>query len=540
MRIFLLWRILRILSTALRIWYAYRILLFLRWFLSRKAYQEALHRLHRRSAARIREQALSLRGVLIKVGQFLSARIDVLPEEYTQELAVLQDEVPPAPYEAIRERIREELGRNPEELFKEFDPHPIASASLGQVHTARLPSGERVAIKVQYPGIEEVVEADLRALRYLVQFLHRRYRNLHFDLLYTEFSKLLHDELNYIQEGRNAERFRNNFRDHPRIVVPRVYWDYTTLRVLTLEYVEGIKINQFEKIQRAGIPLEEVSALLVESYMIQVFQHRFFHGDPHPGNLFVQPGPKLVFVDFGLMQPISPRMHQALREAALAIIDRDIPRIVDALVDLGFVSRTEDIRGIEQVVTHFMETYRDISPRELRYVDLQGLGREIQEVLRTYPTIQIPNHFILVGRTVGMLNGLNSRLNPNLNIIELARRFGKPFILGEVRPLWEQWVQEGRDLLRTLRCLPHQIEAFLRQAQREGVTTLMINKELTGTLSQIHHLGHRIITGVLVLGLLGMAFYLDQQGYRWLAGLTGGLGGLLGLAYLWDFFRWGR
>ena len=533
----LLWRIFRILLTAGRIWYGYRLLAFLRFFLGRKTYQTLLSRIHRRNAVRIREQAVALRGVLIKIGQFLSARVDFLPEEYTSELSRLQDEVPPVPYETICDRIREELGREPEEIYESFEKIPIASASLGQVHRAVLPGGIQAAVKVQYPRIEEVVEADLQAVRILIRFLKRQFRNIRFDVLYQEFSRILRDELNYIQEGRNADLFRTHFAKDPRIVVPRVFWETTTLRVLTLEFVEGIKITRFDEIRRRGISLPEVAALLVESYVIQIFEHRFFHGDPHPGNLFIQEGPRLVFVDFGLMQRITPAMHEGLRMAAEGIVHREIPEIARAMVDLGFIPRTEDPRGIEEVVAHFMEGYRDISPKEFRNVDLHALGREVREILRDHPYLQLPNNFILIGRTVGMLNGLNSQLDPNLNIIDLAKPHAGKFMKEETSGAAGWILREAREAGRSALALPRQLDDFLTTANRDGVTTIMVNRELTDTLGKIYRLGHRLIAAGLILGLTAAYIYFRRTGLSLESWITGGFALILGILFVRTFWR---
>lgn len=220
----------------------------------------------------------------------------------------------------------------------------------------------RVAVKVQYPEIEQIVEIDLRAIRWIVWVLQKVMTNIRFDVLYTEFSKIVHKELDYFVEARQAEQFHKNFASDPRIVVPKVLWNYTTGRILTLEFVEGIKISRTEEIRRAGIDTKSVATLLVESYMKQILQHRFFHGDPHPGNLFVQPGPRLVFVDFGLMQQIDTGVHRGMEKMMIAIIDREITGIARALLDLGFIARTERMEDIENVVRFFMDRYRDISP----------------------------------------------------------------------------------------------------------------------------------------------------------------------------------
>ncbi|MGH7255882.1 MAG: ABC1 kinase family protein, partial [Nitrospirales bacterium] len=259
--------------------------------LSRRLAEARRGRLHRRTARHFVRTATRLGGVLIKVGQFLSTRVDVLPEAFTEELAKLQDRVPPVDYPVIRARLREELGQDPETVFIHFVPTPLAAASLGQVHEAMLPNGARVAVKVQYPAISELVETDLRALGWATKLLQWWVPTIRFDLLHQEFCHLLSQELDYLQEGRSADTFRANFSGDPRIVVPRIFWEFTTPRVLTLEFIDGIKITNVEELTAKGVSLPALARLVVDAYMVQLLEHRFFHGDPHPGNLFVQPHP---------------------------------------------------------------------------------------------------------------------------------------------------------------------------------------------------------------------------------------------------------
>ncbi len=466
-------------------------------------------KLHYKNALRLKDTTLALKGLLIKIGQFMSARVDILPDAYIEVLSQLQDQVPPSPFPEIRERIIRELGEAPETLFETFDEIPIASASLGQVHEATLKcdpdseetSGKRVAVKVQYPYIDTLVQTDLKALRTISWVLQKIFKNIRFDILYKEFSRIVHYELNYITEGRQAEQFEKNFSDDDRIVVPKVIWRYTTYHVLTLEFMEGIKISQLDQIKTAGIDLEKVATLLTESYMRQILQHRFFHGDPHPGNLFVQPGPRLVYVDFGLMQTISPEMHRGMQKMIMAIIDREVPAIAQGLLDLGFIVRSEQINDIEKAVYFFMDRYRDLPPRAFKQITITQIAEDLGTLFKVYPSLQIPNHFILVGRTAGMLNGLCAQLAPGLNIIELAKPHAKHFAVPD------DWAKDffikGKDVLSALSELPVILRDFLEYANRGSIKTEMHSDDLTGILTKIYRLAYRTI---LVATIAGTAF----------------------------------
>jgi predicted unusual protein kinase regulating ubiquinone biosynthesis (AarF/ABC1/UbiB family) len=249
----------------LRVLLSYKLLGFLNILASPKVRHERLKQLHARNAIMLREHMIKMRGVLIKIGQFMSSRVDILPEEYTDELSKLQDQVPPAPFSDITKRITEELGHM-DEVFSSFDEIPIASASLGQVHQACLRDGDCIVVKVQYPGIDEVIAADMKTLKFVIRILRLLYRQINLDVIYSEFSRIVSEELDYIQEGKNAETFARNFENNPKIKIPLVYWPFTTSKVLTLEYLSGIKITDIELIDRQGIDRKEVARILAEAY----------------------------------------------------------------------------------------------------------------------------------------------------------------------------------------------------------------------------------------------------------------------------------
>ncbi len=537
-------------TRAIRIcWLAFQILLdyfiftIVSPFLSRERGKRWKENIHKKNALRLQQTALSLKGLLIKVGQFMSARVDLLPESYTQTLSLLQDQVPPAPFPGIQARFIEELGAPPSSIFQTFNENPIASASLGQVHEATLKSalaehqsvGTRVAVKIQYPKIESIVETDLKAIRSIIWVLQKIFPRIRFDILYSEFSKIVHQELNYVDEAHHAEQFRKNFEGDDRIIVPDVIWPFTTKRVLTLQFVEGIKINRFDKIKEAGIDTTSVATLLVESYMKQILQHRFFHGDPHPGNLFVQPGPRLVFVDFGLMQPIAPSIHRGIEKMILAIIDRENSGITHALLDLGFISRSEKIEDVENVVRFFMDRYRDIAPRSFKNITITQVAQDLETLFHVYPSLQIPNHFILFGRTAGMLNGLCSQLDPSLNIIELAKPHAKKFISPT------DWLSEifskGQEIVSSLLELPVALRTLVDLSNRGHFRTEMHSEDLTQILSKIYRLAYRTIltTFIVVMTLLYRNIVHD---HRSLEGILLSISILLSsLILLLSFFR---
>jgi predicted unusual protein kinase regulating ubiquinone biosynthesis (AarF/ABC1/UbiB family) len=461
--------------------------------------QERLKRLHAKNARMLRRRMIEMRGVLIKIGQFMSSRVDILPEEYTDELSKLQDQVPPAPFPDIAQRVTEELGPM-DEVFSSFDETPIASASLGQVHKACLRDGDCIVVKVQYPGIEEVIAADMKALKFVIRILRVLFRQINLDVIYSEFARIVMEELNYLQEGKNAETFARNFAENKRIAIPMVYWPFTTSKVLTLEYLEGIKITDFDLIDEQGIDRKEVGRILAEAYAQMFFVDGLFHGDPHPGNIFVRPGPGVILVDFGMVDRISAPRREALRRAFTAIVDRDGLGFVRALVDMGFIPLTKDIQPLVQFVERILLKYRDMSASEFKAMDIDELGRDIQEALQLNTAIQIPNDFILFGRVVGMLNGLGSRLDPDTNIIEIAAPFAKRFIKSEEftpAGMLKNAATTGRALVK----LPKLLADFLVTTGRGETRVEITSRDIVEELRKISRIGRGFILSILIVGL---------------------------------------
>jgi len=494
----------------LRVLLGYKLFAVYNMFASPVHREERLKRLHTRTARLLRVRMLELRGIFIKIGQFLSSRVDLLPEEYTSELSKLQDQVPPADITEIMKRVVQEIGP-PEEVFSSFDETPIASASLGQVHRACLRDGECIAVKVQYPGIEEVIAADIWTLSFIIKILKVLYRRINLDVIYSEFSRIIREELDYIQEGKNAEAFARNFAANPKIRIPAVYWPFTTSKVLTLEFLEGIKITDFDRIDAQGIDRKEAARILAGAYCQMFFSDGLFHGDPHPGNIFVRPGPEIILVDFGMVDRISPPKKEGLRRAFTAVVDRDALGLVRALVDMGFIPLTRDIQPLVQFTERILQKYRDISPSEFKAMDIEEMGNDIVEALQLNPSIQIPNDFILFGRVVGMLNGLASQLDPDTNIIEIATPFAKRFIMSEelsAAGALKQAVSTGRALIG----LPKQLAEFLVTTSRGETRVEITSRDVVGELKSIARIGKGFILALLTTGagLAAAAFRINH------------------------------
>jgi predicted unusual protein kinase regulating ubiquinone biosynthesis (AarF/ABC1/UbiB family) len=438
-----------------------------------------------RAAREFRALAIDMGGVLIKLGQFMSARVDVLPPQVTQELAGLQDEVPPESLEAILTVIEAEMGPV-DHFFEFFDREVQAAASLGQVHRARLAGGEPVVVKVQRPGIKQLIDVDLAAVRMVLRWVGRYppiRRRMDLTALLDEFARTLYEELDYLAEARNAETFAANFSRDPFIYIPVPYWTHTTRRVLTLEDVGSIKIVDFEAIEASGIERSAVAQRLFRAYLQQIFYDGFFHADPHPGNLFVHPldgeGDNgglpghpfyLVFVDFGMVGRIAPTVKKHLRDLAIGMGTRDPARVVRAYEHMGFLLPEADLELIQRATARVFESFWGISMGEFSQLDydvLRDFTHEFRDLLYDMP-FQVPQDFIYLGRTFGILSGMATQLDPDFNVFAESMPFTRQLISEETAGGWKGLWQEVAQWGRTLATLPFQLDAVLdKTAQGE-------------------------------------------------------------------------
>jgi predicted unusual protein kinase regulating ubiquinone biosynthesis (AarF/ABC1/UbiB family) len=437
---------------------------------------------------RFRTLAVDMGGVMIKLGQFLSSRVDVLPPEITEELAGLQDEVPPVPFADIQGVLEAELG-DIAQHFSEVEIEPVAAASLGQAHRAWLVSsassrtnrGPSVVVKIQRPAIEDLVRTDMAALNVVARWA-MRYRPIrkraNVPALMNEFSTTLWEELDYVSEADNAERFAEIFAGSDDIIIPAVYRQHSTGRVLVLEDVSGIKIDDIESISAEGVDTSEVAELVLDAYFQQIFKEGFFHADPHPGNLFVVPyGPKrsqsdgssrpfrISFVDFGMVGHIEQLMGDNLRRVLVSVTQRDARGLTEAFNDLGFFLPGTDLERIAEAQERILEQLWGRNLLELSQPDPQEmheLGREFRDLLFEFP-FQVPQDFIFLGRALGMLSGLASLLDPDINPWHLTERYGREIISS--REAWDVSLSALTEWLKLFVFLPSQLNRVLVAAE---------------------------------------------------------------------------
>lgn len=508
-------------------------------------------------ARRFRMMAVELGGMQIKLGQFLSSRADIIPDVVRRELTGLQDEVPPAPAGHVLEVILEELGAPPSEIFRSFETECVAAASLGQVHYAVLHDGREVAVKVQRPWIDKIIEVDLSAVTWVVRLI-KNYppirRRADLEALLAEFARVLVQELDYVQEARSAATFRQNFANHPGIYIPEPIFELTTRRVLVMERISGVKITDLHTLDQLGVSRLELASRLNNCYLKQFFIDGFFHADPHPGNLFVRvetslaprkptapPVPTsnngyhaieaelpidtappevpsgtpftLIFVDFGMVGRLPPQTMEVMRQGVLGLATNDADRILNALEQLNMILPGADRRTIKSAIETMLRYSFNRTVRELTNLDVEAIMAETKDLIYDLP-FQIPQDLLYLGRALSMVAGLATEIYPDINLFEELRPFARAMLAQEQRNgNWlEKFQQEITELGQILLALPRQMDAYYRAANRGELQTRSDLSRLERSMKRVERATDRLMGGMLATGLFLGGVQLRTRG----------------------------
>lgn len=474
-----------------------------------------------RFARRFHVLAVELGGLMIKVGQFMSSRLDVLPPEITAELEGLQDEVPPVPFPAIRALAEEELGSPLDVVFTSVEATPIAAASLGQAHGAKLLSGdaantglESVVVKVQRPGIDAIVAVDLAALRKVGGWLSRIRlvaNRANVPALVEEFAQTSLEEIDYLHEAANAERFAAEFDGDNRVAVPGVVWERTTRRVLTLEDVTAIKITDAEGLRAAGIDPAEVAPVFASVMFDQLFTNGFFHADPHPGNIFITPNGdassehpwKLTFIDFGMMGEVPPQTRSGLRKLLIAAAARDGKGLVAAISDIGVLVPSADTAGLERAMTQLFARFGGMGFAELREVDqreFRDFAVEFGDVVRSLP-FQLPENFLLIIRAMSLTSGVCSSLDPGFNLWDSVEPYAAKLLRDERGNLAKDVAGQALDAASVALRLPKRLDGLVTRIEDGSlsVATPRLERQVARLIRMAQRVASALIFGALLI-----------------------------------------
>jgi ubiquinone biosynthesis protein len=451
--------------------------------------------------AHFRQALEELGPTFVKMGQVLSTRPDLLPPAYVAELSKLQDSVPPMPWEAVRDAISQELGRPPEEVFSSINPEPLGAASLGQVHAATLVDGTEVVFKVQRPNIQPTIATDLEILQALAPAAQRTPEGQIHDFVAEadDFAYTLNNELDYRLEGRNADRFRANFADEPHVHVPHVYWEHTTPRLLVMERIQGVKIDDVAALDGAGYDRHQVAEHGARMIVKAVLEDGFFQADPHPGNFVVMPGEVIGVMDFGRMGYLRDRDRYDVINLYSAVVSLDSDSIVDLLVRLGAAGTEVDRKGLSRDIERVLSNYYNVSIGDIR---IQGLSEVGMPIIRRYH-LRLPSNMVLLVQTLAMMQGVAITLDPDFDIWG----FSEPYVrqmtwrLALPRRGWGYTLfRQVQELSNLIASLPRMGNRLLEKAEGGGLLQIGL-KDTDAIMKQLDRLVTRLALTLLLAAL---------------------------------------
>jgi len=455
-------------------------------------------------AERLRLALEELGTTFIKFGQILSTRYDIVPEEFIKELVKLQDQVPPFDYSEVKRVIETEFGKGIGEIFLSFDPEPIAAASIGQVHRARLPGGEEVVVKVMRPGIERIIEIDLSILMSLARFADKHVKEIRsYNVVgfVEEFSRIIRLEIDYIHEAQNADRFYMNFEGSITVRIPGVYWKYITEHTLTMEYLEGIKVSDLEQLEAAGHDKKRISNILTNAYLKMIFEDGFYHADPHPGNILVSRDETIVFLDFGIAGYIDPILRENLADIMIAIRKNDIDLLIESIIELGLISHIgAESSTLRIELEELVNRYYGLS---VRFIDPIRFLQELISIIAKSRG-RITTNVMLLSKTLSMVDEIDRKLDPDYNFAELAEpylnkmvreRTGISYLTGETTKI--AW-----DFIRLIKAFPKRINHILAQAEKGTLKIELEHQGLETVIEELDIVSNRLSFSLIISALI--------------------------------------
>lgn len=499
-------------------------------------------------AERLRLALEELGPTFIKLGQLLSTRPDLIPLEYIDELKKLQDSVPAVSTDEIKRHIKSELGETADTLFKNFEPQPLAAASIAQVHRGILKTGEQVVFKIRRPGIQRVVDTDvdiLKGLSYLVENHLPGGDMYDTNGLVKEFERAINRELDFSREGRTIERFSTNFAQDETVRFPRVHWEFTNRKVLTLDYLDGIKVSHLDELQQAGHDLKEIARRGADSFLKQVFEHGLFHADPHPGNIYVLPDNVIGLFDFGMVGRLDDDLKLQLTELLLSVLERDVDHIISQLLYSGDLHDETNTKKLKHDLSEFIDDYYDLLLQEIK---VGKMLIDFIQILTEYQ-IKLPSNMMLLARALIAIEGVGRQLDPSFNMIEQVRPFAERIVRERYTPS-----NLAKDLIRTLqsyhalgKSLPKDIKEFINRVNRNKFKIDLEHRGLERLITDLDKSTNRISFSLVIAALvIGSSLIMQTDkgpmlfGFPALGLLGYTIAGLLGLGLAIAILRSGR
>ena len=465
-------------------------------------------------AYNLRRSLVEMGPTFIKLGQVLSTRSDILPPAFIEQLELLQDKVPALPYEQIKKQLQAQIGE-PTRVFAEFDRQPLAAASLGQVHRARLQTGEQVIVKVQRPSIENKVEDDLQIIVKLARMVESKSpeaRRLGLVAMIEDYARMFLRELDYAREARNTDRVYQNFAADERVVIPRIFWEYTTDKVLTEEYIEGVKLNDIAEIKRRGWDVRRISHLGTEAFLSQIVMHGFFQADPHPGNILIIDENRIAFIDFGEIGILSNQRLVSIGELMISISKQDMDKAIATLQDMGmFAEMTGNLDDFQE---DFEDLVKSVTNASLGKIDLNRLRKELMSLSYRYQ-LKLPAYLTSLFKALITIEGVGKKLDPGYDFMETTRPLAEKAYRERIKPenIKELLRRKYYRDVRPLGSLPGNFNYLIKNAA-EGKFNVQIQMELSDrTYHRLSQLASRLSVSLIITGVLVGSALLFQSSH---------------------------
>jgi ubiquinone biosynthesis protein len=540
-------RFIKAYGTSLRILLSYGWILLLGRFIGEGWQLRKMDHAHLRNAKRLKNMILELRGLYIKVGQLISIMSNFLPEKFRDELEGLQDKISPRPYDEIAARILAELGDSPEIIFKSFNKEPIASASLAQVHEAYLHDGSKVAVKVQYMDIEKLAKLDLKTLQRILKLTERIFHVKGITTNFEQIREMIMDELDFKKEAQHIETIASNFKKDPNIKFPHVVHQLSTNRVLTTGFMEGIKVTNLEYLEEYKIDRESLAKRILTAYCQMIFIDGIYHADPHPGNLLVQKDGSVVFIDFGAIARLSPEMKEGIPRFLEGVLKRDKAKITDAMQLMGFIALGDNGYDIEKLIDYIYSGFlQEMSFDSWSLKDIQSNMDNPMEVLSDFRKLdisfrdlmamfQIPKDWVLFERTIMLLMGLCTHLQPEMNPMKTIKPYIENFVFGKDKN-WRKFVGDIiKDTAQSLFKLPSELNKIISKANKGEINIRV--KDIPESAELLYALGHQVLFGLFCMATGALAYFSHLNNEVYLVKWFGGASALFALCILRSMWR---
>ncbi len=499
-------------------------------------------------AERLRHALEELGTTFIKFGQILSTRHDLVPEEYIIELSKLQDRVPPFGYDEVKKVVEKEFGKKIEEIFMSFDPDPIAAASIGQVHRARLLDGDEVAVKVMRPGVEKLVETDLTILMSLAKFAEKHIKESKFFNpvgFVEEFSRIIRQEIDYTHEAQNAERFYNNFAGSKTVKIPKTYWKYMTRHVLTQEYSEGIKISDIAQIEASGLDRRKITIDIANAYLKMVFDDGFYHADPHPGNILVTREGIIVFLDFGMAGYVDPELRESLVNIMVAIKGNDAGFLIESLTEMGLIVDGGESPAFRIKLEELINQYYSMTTK---FIDPVSFLRDLIDIL-IKSRGKVPANIMLLSKTLVIRDEIARKIDPEHNFAELVEPYVKKMIEERTSPSYilKETARTVWDFARLVKALPRRVNNILTKAEKGTMKFELEHRGFEALVEEMDVTSNRLSFSMIISALIVGSSLIITTGMspRFfgvpLLGIFGFfLAGVLGMGLIFSILRSGK